>query len=228
MTHSIANNKLAYVAKAFGLLLLSVFLTQVLWSNISFTELAKVSRPNSALALMQLGASHFSTLALSHMVFIISLFLFRSKYEFVINQLLVFTLGYMITLWLNMFNVVKPSSYIVYSLVPLTTIYICGENLFNYKLKNSRLIIVGICGLVHGLAMAAALRQTTILPRKEFAKSLLMYNIGVELAIICLAIPAFLVLLKLIGNRSYAKPFYKLTSIALIIFSLYWAVYRMF
>ncbi|UEG49408.1 HupE/UreJ family protein [Ferruginibacter lapsinanis] len=227
MTPTIASNKLTYVAKAFGLLLLSVFLTQVLWSNISFTELAKVSRPNSSLALMQLGANHFSTLFLGHMVFVISLFLFNSKYEFVINQLLVFSLGFTIALWLNMFNVVKPSNYIIYSLVPLTTVYIAGENLFAYKLKSSRLIIVGVCGLIHGLAMAANLKETIVLPKKIFAKSLLMYNIGIELAIICFAIPAFLILMNIVGSRSFTKPFFKISSIVLIIFSLYWAIVRM-
>ncbi len=218
MSHS---SKSTFGFKALGLLLLSVFLTQLLWSNVAFTELAQISKPTSPLAYMQLGATSFATLAFGHMMFVLALFLFGSKQQFVTKQLLAFSAAHILTLWLGTFNVIHVSNYVLQTLVPLTTILIAGENLYAKKLKSPRIAAVFGCGLIHGLAMAGNIHESQT--NDTFTtKSLLMYNIGVELAILCLAIPASLILVKLASGKSYSKMFFNMVSAALILGALYY------
>ncbi|MES2431320.1 MAG: HupE/UreJ family protein [Bacteroidota bacterium] len=210
-----SNNKWAYGVKALVLLLLSVFLTQILWSNIAFTDLGQIVKPSS-LAFLQVGATNFSTLGYGHLLFVFALFLFGSKQKFVMKQLLAFTAAYMITLWLGVYHVLNVSNYIVQALVPLTLLFIAGENMYARKLKNPRFIAVFFFGLIHGLGMAGNLKEVTFSQGFQ-AKSLLMVNIGIELAIICFAIPAFLIFSKLLAGKTYSKTFFNIVSAVLVI-----------
>ncbi|MGG9972163.1 HupE/UreJ family protein [Ferruginibacter sp. SUN002] len=218
-----SNNKLTYGVKALGLLVLSIFLTQFLWSNVSFTELTQISKPSTSFAFIQLGAASFTNLAMGHLMFVLSLFLFGSKHEFVMKQLVVFTLTHMLTLWLGAFNVIPFSPYIAQALALLSTVYIAGENIFAFKLKSLRVTAVAICGLVHGFAMSSHLHEAGV-TEGAFGKSLLMYNLGMELAIACFAVPAFLIFVKLAAGKHYSKAFFNIASGALVLLASYYTV----
>jgi len=216
------NSKWTYGLKALGLLILSVFLTQLLWSNVSFTELTQISKPSTSFAYIQLGATSFTTLAFGHLMFVLSLFLFGSKQEFVMKQLTAFTFAHMVTLWLGAFNVIPVSGYVMQSLVLLSTMYIAIENIFAFKLKKPRVTAVFIFGLIHGLAMSANLKETA-LPENFFTRSLFMYNVGIELALVCFAIPAFVILVKYAAGKPYSKIIFNIVSGALILLAGYLA-----
>ena len=222
-----SNSKSTYKAKALGLLVLSVFLTQILRSDVSFTELTQISKPIKSFAYMQLGFTSFNTLELGHLMFVLSLFLFGSKQEFVMKQLIAFSVAQMITLWLGALHVINVSAYVMQTIVLLTTIYIAGENIFAFKLKAPRVIAVFICGLIHGLAMSSNLQQVGT-DNSTFPKSLLMYNLGIEFAIACFAIPAFLILVKLAAGKSYSKVFFDIISGSLVAFAAYLTVQNIF
>ncbi|MGG9972045.1 HupE/UreJ family protein [Ferruginibacter sp. SUN002] len=222
------NNKWAYITKVLGLLLISVLLIQILCSNISFTELTQISKPSTSFAYVQLGVTSFNTLALGYLIFVLSLFLFGSKQEFVMKQLIAYSVAHIITLWLGALDVINVSAYVMKALVLLTTIYIAGENIIAFKLKNLRVIVVFTCGLIHGLAMSANLKEVSFGKSTFPTKPLLMFNLGIELAIACFAIPAFILFVKFAAGKSHTKVFLNIISGSLIAYAAYLTVQQLF
>ena len=58
--------------------------------------------------------------------------------------------------------------------------YVALENIFSPRLKTSRIGVVFVFGLVHGLGFAGALGELG-LPQNAYLLSLIMFNVGVEL-----------------------------------------------
>ena len=69
---------------------------------------------------------------------------------------------------------------IVEPLIAASIAYVALENLWQKKLRLSRLLIIFAFGLLHGLGFAAVLSDIG-LPSTDFLISLISFNVGVEL-----------------------------------------------
>jgi len=85
---------------------------------------------------------------------------------------------------------------IVEPLIAASIAYVALENLWQKKLRLSRLLIIFAFGLLHGLGFAAVLYDIG-LPNTDFLISLISFNVGVELGQITV-IAAALMLSRLV------------------------------
>ena len=91
-----------------------------------------------------------------------------------------FTIAHTITLGLSINGVIELPARIVEPLIALSIAYVGVENIFARKLRKSRLLLVFVFGLLHGLGFAGVLSDFGM-PKDAFASALISFNIGVEL-----------------------------------------------
>jgi len=102
------------------------------------------------------------------------------------------------------------------------------ENIFSPKLKASRIGIVFLFGLVHGMGFANSLGQLG-LPENSYLTSLIMFNVGVELGQITVILLAFFLLGKWFGDKPYYRKAIVLPlSILIAVIACFWTVQRLF
>lgn len=214
--------------KLTALLLLTILSTQGLWAHDVVGELENMSRADAAGLYLQLGFAHIVPLGLDHILFVLSLFLLSPKLKPVLWQATAFTVAHSITLGLAMFNVFTPSPAIVEPVIALSILYVALENIFSPTLKKSRIGIVFLFGLIHGLGFAGALGSVG-LPENAYVTSLLMFNVGVELGQVLVILAAFLLFGKWFGNKPYyQKLIVNPLSVAIALMAAYWTVERIF
>ncbi|MEY3898405.1 MAG: hypothetical protein RLZZ214_3927 [Verrucomicrobiota bacterium] len=142
---------------------------------------------------LQLGFSH--VLGLDHILFILGLFLLIPKWKPLLEQSLLFTVAHSITLALAIFGVVRVPETLLQVLIAVSIAWVGIENLLTHKLGKQRLILVFCFGLLHGLGFAGTLAEKLGgVPRDQLTGPLLGFNVGVELAQICILIGAFILL----------------------------------
>lgn len=216
------------ISKATGLLVLVLLLSQRLFAHDVVGEVEKMSKADAAILYLRLGYEHILPLGLDHILFVLSLFLLSSKLKPLLWQATAFTVAHSITLGLAMYNVITPSPNIVEPIIALSIMYVALENIFFPKLKPSRIGIVFLFGLVHGMGFANALGDLG-LPQNSFLTSLLMFNVGVELGQITVILAAFFLLGKWFGQKPYYRKAIVIpVSIAIAIIAAYWTVQRIF
>ena len=205
-----------------------VFVQQSLFAHATIIDLEKMSRSDAAFLYIKLGYEHILPLGLDHILFILSLFLLNPKIKSVLWQATAFTAAHTITLGLSMYKIINPPPAIVEPLIALSILYVALENIFSPKLKATRIGIVFLFGLVHGMGFASALGQLG-LPQNAYFTSLLMFNLGVELGQITVIIAAYFLLAKWFGNKPYYRKAIVIPLSALIsIVAAYWVVERLF
>ena len=112
--------------------------------------------------------------------------------------------------------------------IALSIMYVALENIFSPKLKKSRIGIVFLFGLVHGMGFASALGQLG-LPEKSYLTSILMFNLGVELGQMTVIISAYLLFGKWFGNKSwYRKGIVIPLSVVIAMVAAFWTIQRLF
>ena len=204
------------------------FAPQSLFAHAAIIDLEKMSKTDAAFLYVKLGYEHILPLGLDHILFILSLFLLNPKIKSVLWQATAFTAAHTITLGLSMYKIINPPPAIVEPLIALSILYVALENIFSPKLKATRIGIVFLFGLVHGMGFASALGQLG-LPQNAYFTSLLMFNLGVELGQITVIIAAYFLLAKWFGNKSYYRKAIVIPLSALIsIVAAYWVVERLF
>ncbi|HMG15064.1 MAG TPA: HupE/UreJ family protein [Saprospiraceae bacterium] len=191
-------------------------------------ELAHMSKTDAALLYLQLGYKHILPLGFDHILFVLSLYLLSPRLKSVIWQASAFTVAHTITLGLAMYNVIKPIPSIIEPVIAISIMYVAFENIFSTKLKTSRIGIVFLFGLVHGMGFASVLGELG-LPKDAFLSCLLMFNVGVELGQITVILAAYV----LLGIYFSKKPYYHkaiVVPISLIIIGIafYWTIERIF
>jgi hypothetical protein len=139
-----------------------------------------------------------------------------------------FTVAHSITLGLAMYHVVTPPSKIIEPLISLSILFVAMENILSPKLKPSRIGIVFLFGLVHGLGFASSLSEMG-LPQNAYLTSLISFNVGVELGQLTVIIIAFMLVGKWFGN----KPFYRKivvipVSVIIVFIATFWTIQRIF
>jgi len=216
------------IGRGAGLLLLAIVAGQPLCAHVVVGELEKMSRTEAAFLYLQLGYKHILPLGFDHILFVISLLLVNPRLKPVLWQATAFTLAHSITLALAMYHVINPPAAVIEPLIALSILYVAIENIFSSRLKASRIIVVFIFGLVHGLGFAGALGQLG-LPQNAYLLSLVMFNAGVELGQLTVILPAFF----LLARYWHEKPFYRKrivlpASIVTIAVAGYWTIERLF
>ena len=212
--------------KATGLLLLTFTLSQSLFAHTSIIDLEKMSKTDAAFLYVKLGYQHILPLGLDHILFVLGLFLLNPKLKPILWQATAFTVAHTVTLGLSMYNVIKPPANIVEPLIALSIMYVALENIISPKLKATRIGVVFLFGLVHGMGFASALGQLG-LPQNSYLTSLLMFNVGVELGQLTVILAAFFLLAKWFGNKPYYRKAIVIPlSILIAIIAAYWTVER--
>jgi hypothetical protein len=103
-----------------------------------------------------------------------------------------------------MYHVISPPASIVEPLITLSILFVSLENIFSPRLKASRIGVVFIFGLVHGMGFAGALGKLG-LPQDSYLLSIVMFNIGVELGQLTIILSAYFFLGKWFGNKPYYR-----------------------
>ena len=166
--------------KATGVFLLLLAFTKPLFAHVIPGELDKLSDTDVAALYLQLGFSHIFPFGFDHILFILGLFLLSPKLKPVLWQATAFTVAHSITLALAMYHLVNVPATIIEPLIALSILYVALENIISPKLRPTRIGIVFLFGLIHGLGFAGVLGQLG-LPQQSYLLSLVMFNLGVEL-----------------------------------------------
>jgi HupE / UreJ protein len=153
---------------------------------------------------LKLGFEHIIPLGLDHILFVVCLFFLSPKLKTVILQATAFTIAHTITLGLAMYGLIALPSYIVEPVIALSILFLAIENIISDQLKPTRIIVVFLFGLIHGLGFASVLTDLG-LPEDKFLLSLLTFNVGVELGQITIIIALW----WLIGKWFHKKEWYK-------------------
>lgn len=203
-------------------------LAEPLWAHAVVGELEKMSRTDAAILYMVLGYKHILPLGLDHILFVLSLFLLSPKLKPVLWQATAFTIAHSVTLGLAMYNVIKIPSYIIEPLIAVSIMYVALENIFSPRLKTSRIGVVFLFGLVHGLGFAGALGSLG-LPQNAFLLSLIMFNVGVELGQLTVILLAYFFLARWFGKKSYYRNVIVIPLSAIIaLVAAFWTIQRIF
>ena len=220
--------KWSFINKAIGFLILLFLVSKPLWAHDVVGELEKMSKSDAAILYLQLGFTHILPLGFDHILFVLSLFLLSPKLKPVLWQATAFTVAHSVTLGLAMYHVITPSPKIVEPIIALSIMYVALENIISPRLKTSRIGVVFLFGLVHGMGFANALGQLG-LPQNSYLTSLIMFNVGVELGQLTVILTAFFLVGKWFGKKSYYRKFIVIPlSVLISLIAAYWTVQRIF
>ena len=172
------------------------------------------------------GFEHIIPKGADHLLFILGIFLLSVRLKPLLWQVTMFTLAHTITLGLSMNGVISLPANIVEPLIALSIAYIGIENIFHKSLHKSRLVLVFVFGLLHGLGFAGVLSDFGM-PDEDFAVALISFNVGVELAQLTVIAVAF----TLIGFWFRHKDWYRKViiipfSVIISITGLLWTIQR--
>ncbi|HXB94743.1 MAG TPA: HupE/UreJ family protein, partial [Puia sp.] len=123
----------------------------LIFAHVIVGELEKMSAARAALLYLKLGYTHIIPLGLDHILFVLSLFLLNPRLKPVLWQATAFTIAHSVTLGLALYHVITPPAHIIEPLIAVSIVYVALENIFSPKLKPSRIGIVFLFGLVHGM-----------------------------------------------------------------------------
>lgn len=207
-------------------LLLLLTSSSAVFAHATVIDIEKMSGTDSAALYLILGFKHILPSGLDHILFVLGLFLLNPKLKPVLMQVTAFTVAHTITLGLSVYKIIHLPSAIVEPLIALSIVFVAVENIFTAKLKKTRLTIVFLFGLIHGMGFASALGEIG-LPQNRFFTSLLLFNIGVELGQITVILAAWFLLAKWFGNKPYYRKYVLIPISVLIgIIAFYWLFTR--
>jgi len=137
-----------------------------------------------------IGFEHIIPKGLDHILFVIGLFLLAPRFKHIAWQVSMFTVAHTLTLALGITGLFSLPAQVVEPLIALSITVICVENLFGDRFRISRLLIVFVFGLLHGLGFAGVLSDIG-LPTSQFVSSLIAFNVGVELGQLAIVLICF-------------------------------------
>jgi hypothetical protein len=175
---------------------------------------------------LKLGYEHILPLGLDHILFVLTIFLLSPRLKPILWQSTAFTVAHSVTLGLAMYKLVSPPAAIIEPLISLSIMFVALENIFSPRLKPTRIGLVFLFGLIHGLGFASSLSGIG-LPQDAYLSSLVLFNIGVELGQLTVILLAFFIVGKWFG----LKPFYRKAvviplSLIIVCIAGYWTVER--
>lgn len=217
----------AIAKKLIAFLLLIAIGTPLLAHDI-IIDVENMSGPDALWLYFKLGFEHILPLGLDHILFVLSLFLLSPTLKPILTQSLAFTLAHSVTLGLAMYGIIKPSPAIVEPIIAISIAYVALENIFSSKLKASRIIVVFLFGLVHGMGFAGVLQELG-LPEKTYLSSLLMFNLGVEAGQVAIILAAYFLVARWFKNpATYRKYVVIPVSVLIALIAIFWTIERIF
>lgn len=176
------------------------------------------------------GFEHILPKGLDHILFILGIFLLSTRIRPLLWQVTMFTIAHTITLGLSMNGFIELPANIVEPLIALSIAFIGIENILTPGLHKSRLFIVFIFGLLHGMGFASVLSDFGM-PENDFATALISFNVGVEIAQVAIILMAYLLLAhwfrrKLANEQQYRRIVVIPGSLVIAIIGLYWTYDR--
>lgn len=148
--------------------------------------------PPSPVQWVVLGFLHILPKGVDHILFVLGLFLLVPQWRPLLQQTIAFTLAHSASLAAATLGWVSFPATPVEVLIAASIAWVGIENLWAKDLGRSRLALVAVFGLVHGLGFASVLAE--LLPADQPGKlpaALLGFNIGVELGQIVVLAAAF-------------------------------------
>jgi hypothetical protein len=219
---------MAFMSKAFLFTLFIMVAGNRVFAHDMIIDAENMTGPGAAWLYLQLGFEHILPLGLDHILFVLSLFLLSPKLKPILWQSAAFTLAHSVTLGLAMYGVIKPSPSIVEPLIALSILYVALENIFSPRLKATRILVVFLFGLVHGMGFAGVLQELG-LPEKSYLPSLIMFNLGVEAGQVSIILAAYFLMARWFKNvEVYRKYIVIPLSVIIAIIAIYWVVQRLF
>jgi HupE / UreJ protein len=216
-----------HLLKIGSLLLIGICFSAPAMAHASVIEIEKMGKMDAAWLYVTLGYAHILPLGLDHILFVISLVLLNPKLKSIFWQATAFTIAHTVTLGLTMFQIIKPLPSIVEPIIALSIVYVALENIFSPKLRSSRIAIVFLFGLIHGMGFASALGELG-LPQNAYLTSLLMFNVGVELGQITVILAVYFLVVKWFGNKVYYQKRLVLPmSLLIAAVAAFWTVERL-
>ena len=149
------------------------------------------------------GFQHILPRGLDHILFVIGIFLLTPRFKPLLVQVSIFTVAHTITLTLGSLKVLQVSPMVVEPLIAASIVYVCIENIFRHHAGESRLIIIFLFGLLHGLGFASVLNDFG-LQVEHFIAALMSFNVGVELGQLFVIILCYLAF-----GLWFKKPWYR-------------------
>jgi hypothetical protein len=211
-----------------GFIVFALSLSTPVSAHVVVQELDNISKTDAAMIYLVLGFKHILPLGFDHILFVLSLFLLSPKLKPIILQSTAFTVAHSVTLCLAAYNVINPPSRIIEPLIALSILYVALENVFSPRLKPSRIGIVFLFGLVHGLGFAGALAEMG-LPKNAYFTSLIMFNVGVELGQLTVILLAYFLLAKWFAHKPYYRSRVVIPlSILIAAIAAFWTIQRIF
>ena len=194
----------------------------------SLTEIvARQSTLEVITSYIEIGFEHIVPKGLDHILFILGLFLLSTHWRPLLLQVTMFTVAHTITLGLAMNNIVELPANVVEPLIALSIAYVGVENLLAKELHKSRLLLVFLFGLLHGLGFASVLTDFGM-PKNDFATALISFNVGVELGQIAVISIAFILLGFWFQNKDKYRKFIVIPGSTFVsIIGIYWFLERL-
>ncbi len=194
----------------------------------SLTEIvAMQTTPEVIASYIVIGFEHIVPKGLDHILFILGLFLLSTHWRPLLFQVTMFTVAHTITLGLAMNNVIDLPANVVEPLIALSIAYVGVENILSKTLHKSRLILVFMFGLLHGLGFAGVLSDFGM-PDNDFAVALISFNVGVELGQIAVISMAFILLRLWFKDQNLYRKIVVIPGSAFIsIIGFYWFLERL-
>lgn len=172
------------------------------------------------------GFKHVLPLGLDHILFILALFFLNSNLKSSIIQASMFTLAHSITLILTGIGWINPNLNIVEPLIAFSIVVMALQNIFYPKINHTRLLLIFLFGLLHGLGFASAFLNLH-LPEKSTINALLAFTFGIELAQVFIILAVFFLFTKwFITKIWYQKYFTKIVSIVIGLIALIYTFQR--
>lgn len=177
------------------------------------------------LTWVAVGFQHILPRGLDHILFILGLFFLATGARPLLWQVTGFTIAHSVTLALASYGLVQVPAVIVEPLIAASIIYIAVDNLYSDRVGRTRLTMVCLFGLLHGLGFADVL-QGLDLPRSHFLGALFAFNIGVELGQLAVLAAAFALVGWFRRNPWYAQAIAQPATLAIAGVGLYWFIHR--
>jgi hypothetical protein len=167
-----------------------------------------------------LGAIHMLK-GYDHLLFLLGVVFFLTKFKDVLRFVTAFTLGHSITLIGATFLGIQANYYLIDAVIALTVCYKGFDNVGGFskyfQMKSPNLLAaVFIFGLIHGLGLSTRLQQITLGSGLDLLGKIVSFNVGVEAGQVA-ALVVFLALLTTWRHTESFARFSAISNVALIV-----------
>ena len=166
-----------------------------------------------------------------HVLFLISLLVSTTSILAALTTMSAFALAHSVTLFLAVYGIVSIDAGIVEPAIAATIFLTALMTALAYMLKKeslldrSRIAVVSLLGLVHGLGFGGDLSSVQ-LPADTFLAAMLSFTMGIELGQIVIAV-CLLPFLWLLKKQNSRRTLIIVTSCVIALVALYWNVTRL-